>query len=119
MYQPKTGNKCGCKRGIERDNCPACEGTGMQIDFKAVREMPLISEVLRFDDSQLVNFVNSKQAVDFFKLLKWNRGRVYSRHSYNYCITTLRQVLNRILELREEKAVRERKDHELHIKEII
>jgi hypothetical protein len=38
MYQPKTGNKCGCKRGIERDNCPACGGMGLQIDFKAVRE---------------------------------------------------------------------------------
>lgn len=37
-YQPKTGAKCGCKRGIERDNCPACEGTGMVIDFKAIRE---------------------------------------------------------------------------------
>jgi hypothetical protein len=36
MYQPKTGQKCTCKRGIERDNCPACEGTGMMIDFKAI-----------------------------------------------------------------------------------
>lgn len=25
-YQPKTGQPCDCKRGIERDNCPACEG---------------------------------------------------------------------------------------------
>jgi hypothetical protein len=105
MYQPKTGNKCGCKRGIERDNCPACEGTGMQIDFKAGRKMPLVSEVLNFDDNQLVNFVNSKQAVDFFKILKWNEGLIYSRQSYNYCITTLRQVLKRTLELREEMEV--------------
>jgi hypothetical protein len=38
MYQPKTGAKCGCKRGVQRDNCPNCEGTGMVIDFKAIRE---------------------------------------------------------------------------------
>lgn len=37
-YQPKTGEKCHCKRGIERDNCPNCEGTGWRIDFRAIRE---------------------------------------------------------------------------------
>ena len=37
MYQPKTGAKCGCKRGVERDNCPNCEGTGWQIDFARIR----------------------------------------------------------------------------------
>ena len=37
-YQPKTGAKCGCRRGVQRDNCPRCEGTGMVIDFKAIRE---------------------------------------------------------------------------------
>lgn len=36
-YQPKTGAKCGCKRGQERDNCAACEGTGYAIDFAAIR----------------------------------------------------------------------------------
>jgi len=36
-YQPKTGQACGCKRGIERDNCANCEGTGMAIDFRAIR----------------------------------------------------------------------------------
>ncbi len=35
--QPKTGAKCGCKRGVQRDNCSACEGTGMCIDFAAIR----------------------------------------------------------------------------------
>lgn len=38
MYQPKTGQKCSCRRGIERDNCPTCEGTGWVIDFRAIRE---------------------------------------------------------------------------------
>lgn len=35
-YQPKTGAKCSCKRGVQRDNCPTCEGTGMVIDFRAI-----------------------------------------------------------------------------------
>jgi hypothetical protein len=40
-YQPKTGERCGCRRGIERDNCAACEGTGQRIDFKAIRARKL------------------------------------------------------------------------------
>ncbi len=36
-YQPKTGEKCHCRPGVQRDNCPDCEGTGMKIDFKAIR----------------------------------------------------------------------------------
>jgi len=36
-YQPKTGEKCHCKKGVERDNCADCEGTGWKIDFKAIR----------------------------------------------------------------------------------
>lgn len=35
-WQPKLG-KCGCRRGIQRDNCAACEGTGWLIDFAAIR----------------------------------------------------------------------------------
>jgi hypothetical protein len=36
-YQPKTGEACHCKRGVQRDNCPDCEGTGMRIDFARIR----------------------------------------------------------------------------------
>jgi Zn-finger nucleic acid-binding protein len=36
-YQPKTGERCACRKGVERDNCPQCEGTGMRIDFAAIR----------------------------------------------------------------------------------
>lgn len=36
MYQPKTGVKCTCKRGIARDNCATCEGTGWVVDFAAI-----------------------------------------------------------------------------------
>jgi hypothetical protein len=36
-YQPKTGAKCGCRPGQQRDNCPNCEGTGQVIDFVAIR----------------------------------------------------------------------------------
>ena len=37
-YQPKTGEPCSCKPGMERDNCPSCEGTGQKVDFKKIRE---------------------------------------------------------------------------------
>jgi hypothetical protein len=36
-YQPKTGAPCSCRKGIQRDNCPICEGTGWRIDFAAIR----------------------------------------------------------------------------------
>lgn len=36
-YQPKTGAPCSCRPGQSRDNCPTCEGTGMVIDFAAIR----------------------------------------------------------------------------------
>jgi len=36
-YQPKTGEACGCRPGVARDNCPICEGTGQKIDFAAIR----------------------------------------------------------------------------------
>jgi hypothetical protein len=39
MYQPKTGQPCSCKRGIQRDNCPSCEGTGMRINFAAIQSL--------------------------------------------------------------------------------
>ena len=44
-YQPKTGQPCHCKHGIERDNYPQCEGTGMMIDFKAIRDRKLAKPV--------------------------------------------------------------------------
>lgn len=40
MYSPKTGAKCGCRRGVQRDNCPNCEGSGWAIDFHLVRSVP-------------------------------------------------------------------------------
>ena len=35
-YHPTTGQRCGCRPGIWRDNCPQCEGTGKRIDFAAI-----------------------------------------------------------------------------------
>lgn len=37
-YQPKTGQLCTCQRGVMRDNCPMCEGTGWVIDFFTLRQ---------------------------------------------------------------------------------
>ena len=42
---PKTGARCTCKKGIERDNCANCEGSGRCIDFKAIRSMPRVVPV--------------------------------------------------------------------------
>lgn len=36
MNAPRTGERCGCKPGIYRDNCPRCEATGWVIDFRAI-----------------------------------------------------------------------------------
>ena len=44
-YQPKTGARCTCRPGAERDNCAACEGTGYRIDFAAIRNRPDIVPV--------------------------------------------------------------------------
>lgn len=38
MFQPKTGLRCTCRKGVQRDNCPECEGTGWCIDFHAIRK---------------------------------------------------------------------------------
>lgn len=37
-YSPKTGARCTCRPGMQRDNCPRCEGTGWVIDFKKIHE---------------------------------------------------------------------------------
>lgn len=37
-YSPKTGAKCTCRPGVQRDNCPRCEGSGWVIDFKKIHE---------------------------------------------------------------------------------
>lgn len=49
-YQPKTGAKCGCRRGVERDNCPNCEGTGHVVDFHAIRNAPPVVPVFLNSD---------------------------------------------------------------------
>jgi hypothetical protein len=36
---PKTGARCGCKKGIQRDNCLNCEGTGWAINFWLINEI--------------------------------------------------------------------------------
>jgi len=36
-WTPITGRPCFCRPGQARDNCPTCEGTGMKVDFAAIR----------------------------------------------------------------------------------
>ncbi len=43
-YQPTTGQRCSCRPGVRRDNCPACEGTGWLIDFHAVHARQRIAK---------------------------------------------------------------------------
>lgn len=45
QYQPTTGERCGCRPGIQRDNCPQCEGTGLRVDFKAIRARRVVPVV--------------------------------------------------------------------------
>jgi hypothetical protein len=35
-YTPRTGRRCACRPGLERDNCPRCEGAGWVIDFARI-----------------------------------------------------------------------------------
>ena len=54
-YTPKTGARCSCKRGIQRDNCPTCEGTGMVIDFAAIhrrRNREALVRVIQHDRTE-------------------------------------------------------------------
>lgn len=37
-YQPRTGQRCTCSPGVQRDNCSKCEGTGWEIDFSKIRK---------------------------------------------------------------------------------
>ena len=50
-YQPKTGEPCSCRPGMERDNCPACEGTGQKVDFKKIREQNVIPAEKKADEA--------------------------------------------------------------------
>ncbi len=54
MNTPRTGAKCGCKRGIQRDNCPTCEGTGGVIDFAAIRARRTVPAVIIGEDGRAV-----------------------------------------------------------------
>ena len=42
-----TGSPCFCRLGLERDNCPNCEGTGGVIDWVAFRRLPLLVDLVK------------------------------------------------------------------------
>lgn len=61
MYQPKTGAKCSCRRGVQRDNCPNCEGTGWVIDFRAIRQRSAIIALSR--DASREDYQNAETLI--------------------------------------------------------
>lgn len=65
-YQPKTGAKCTCKKGIERDNCATCEGTGFVIDFKKIRQTIVEKRIQNLNNLQRMRGfkVETMQATD-------------------------------------------------------
>lgn len=63
--------------------------------------MKTVDQVLNLDDNDLIQFINSDEAKQFFKSIKWNEGYIYSLQSFKYCQITLRQVLHKIIENRE------------------
>lgn len=64
-YQPKTGEKCHCRPGQQRDNCPACEGTGWRIDFKAIRERKATPPPL-FEQVKALGIPYASHATDLY-----------------------------------------------------
>lgn len=71
-YQPKTGAKCGCRRGVERDNCANCEGTGHVVDFRAIRNRkPLVPVFVNLDPRGYALKINDE----------WMRANSVTLHS--------------------------------------
>ena len=100
-YQPKTGAHCHCRRGVERDNCPTCEGTGMVVDFAAIRArrlsvnhtIPLADAVTPYITerpvvtpaqataaaSALRGFINENQLACIVELTRGEEGQFFMR----------------------------------------
>jgi hypothetical protein len=49
---PRLG-PCGCRRGIERDNCPQCEGTGQAIDWRQYHASKALKDRSQTEDYRL------------------------------------------------------------------
>jgi hypothetical protein len=75
-YQPKIGQPCYCKPGIQRDNCPACEGTGQRIDFEAIRARTRAA--FGRDERKLTEETvkKARAAIDKASAIAHNRGKV-------------------------------------------
>jgi hypothetical protein len=63
-YQPKTGERCHCKPGQQRDNCPDCEGTGQRIDFAKIRERAKEKDEQRSERQAQAQFESIKEKVE-------------------------------------------------------
>jgi CDGSH-type Zn-finger protein len=83
QYQPKTGQACFCKAGQQRDNCPACEGTGQRIDFAAIRARKV--EPVSPYDQQAAQFLAQfgltfRATLSDSKTPAWDDGGEYRPH---------------------------------------
>jgi hypothetical protein len=88
MYQHKTGAKCGCKKGIERDNCPSCEGTGNVIDFAAIRSANMTPQPTHTP----LPWKSSKREDGFTDIL--NSRAMNGLGEYDVCIARLSNSAN-------------------------
>ena len=90
-YTPKTGNPCTCRRGIERDNCPKCEGSGWEINFHALHARKQRQDMLsRFWDAVAAREQATGQGIEDILLAHYRkqgatavalrRGRVLVRY---------------------------------------
>ena len=83
-YTPKTGARCSCRRGVERDNCPNCEGTGWVIDFRAIHERRRKLEAAKSTESRghpmkSQGMSDAKQTLEPLVVQRWENRIMIAR----------------------------------------
>lgn len=104
-YQPKTGVRCGCRPGVQRDNCPACEGTGWRVDFAAIRARSALADQKALSLSLLEwhgGQGSSLYAVGSCMLSDSDRGKVYSPANHRGHDVAIRRAVSELRDLRKD-----------------